>query len=728
MSCQTGIQYIYDPTLSSYLCSGEHFNPVKLVTVNSGQIITFKSGVSAWLNSGENIYQLGPSGLSWVLETGANLYSYNLGLKPFQFDFVDGSGLPPGLTLTGYNKIVGTPTQTGIFNCATEYVYCTEKPFTGVAKIFTVIVCTGIDSGQAYTPNFIPALGSKFYYDNFKTGLVCDGVEYDEIRSALSGQRLILELNRPAWKFTSEDYNFVINDDNFLLESNSNLFVNSNGLVPTGFTHTDLPPNLYFDKYNLIAGTPTITGLWSIELTQIYCDSPDFFRTVRFSIQVLDQSSLIPVEGILFVNYPSINTIPYIERKIKNVDFYYRQENRFYRYFDSVTGYGNVNANISGQNILSFGNILNPTGWRDALVYQTGQLTGFINPGNNSFTWFNQSIEGCKDSEANVFIDNRILFLTGINDERPSYSDDTYIVYWSDGSNNWLYEEIGVQTLGLSLSNVLYPWLGDWIGSQQPQKHCLTYIDEITGTRQAQNIIYFNTGLLTEGDILNINGYDFIYSLGTQSDFIFDSPGQLAIKLNSGASNSTSPVNPVGVTGFVNSDNLYLYSYLLQGESGNSIRVYRNSTILEAITIPNRYFVSGETFRPVTNTSKGSFVSLFPSITAENSGNYTLNYLDAEKFDNISGVVWVDTFSGNYFVRTGIKTPDNITTYSGRLLNYIPSKNIYSGASIIPSGQKRIPSGFNIDILKPNYYNISGNFAKYTISGIDFLYTGIIEG
>jgi hypothetical protein len=652
MSCQTGIQYIYDPTLSSYLCSGDHFNPVQLVTVNSGQIITFKSGAPTWLNSGNNIYQLGPSGLSWVLESGSNLYSYNLGLRPFQIGFVPGSGLPPGLTLTGYNKIVGTPTQTGTFNCATRYVYCTGQPFTGVAKRFTVIVCSGIDSGQAYVPNFIPTLGPKFYYDNFNTGIFCNGFNYDII-STVSGQRLVLEQNQPAWKYTSENYEFQVEDKSFSLDYNSNLFVNSEGLEPTGLTHTDLPPNLVFSKYNLITGIPLVTGLWSIDLTQQYCTGANSSRTVRFSIEVLNQASLRPVEGILFVNYPSVNTIPYLERKIKSVDFYYRQDNRFYRYFNTVTGYGNVNLNTSGQSILSFGNILNPTGWRDALVYQTGKLTGFVNAGSNSFSWIDQTITGVSGT---------------------------------------------------------------------------IYINEATGTRQAQNIIYFNTGLLTPGDILNINGYDFVYSQGTQSDFIFNTPSQLATKLNSGASNPTSPVNPVGVTGFVSSNNLYLYSYLLGGESGNSIRVYRNSVTLEAITIPNRYFVSGQTFRPITNTSKGTFVSSFPSITVENSGNYIFNYLNTERFDNISGVVWVDTFSGNYFIRTGIKTPDNTTTYSGRLVNYIPSRNIYSGSGVIPMGQNKIPTGFNIDILKRNYYNISGNLAKYTISGRDFLYSGIIEG
>jgi hypothetical protein len=656
MSCQTGVQYYSNlniPSTGTVRCFGAGGAGVpsflKLSTISTGQIVTFASGVPVWQNSGSDLYKLEPSGVAWSLKNGSNLYSYNFGLQPFK---ISGSGLPSGLTLTGYNKIVGTPTQTGIFNCISQYTYCSGNPATGDRRGFTIIVCTGISSGQAYTPNFIPTLGPKFYYDNFNTGITCNDFEYD-IRSTLSGQRLVLELNQPAWKYTSENYEFEIDGNNFVLESNSNLFINSEGLDPTGLVYTDLPPNLVFSKYNLITGIPLVTGLWSVDLTQDYCTGSS--RTVRFSIQVLNQASLRPVEGVLFANYPSVNTIPYLERKVKSVDFYYRQENRFYRYFDSVTGYGNVNVNTSGKNILSYGSIVNPTGWRDALVYQTGTLTGSINAGESFFSWNNQSITGIP-----------------------------------------------------SIGNV--------------------YVNETTGTIQARNIIYFNTGLLTDGDILNINGYDFIYSPGTQSDFIFNSPTQLSIKLNSGAANSTSALNPVGVTGFVISDNLYLYSSLLQGESGNSIRAYRNSAILEAITIPNRYFTSGQNLRPSTNTWRGTFVSSFPTISAENSGNYTFNYLNTERFDNISGVVWVDTFSGNYSIRTGIKTPDNVTTYSGSLVNYIPSRNIYSGSGLIPSGQNKIGTGFNIDILKRNYYNISGNRAKYTISGSDFLYTGIIEG
>lgn len=659
MSCIPGNQYNYDSSLYRYTCSGESLVPIYLSTVNSGQILTFRSGQSAWFNNNKDIYEFGPSGLVWSLESGSNLYSFNLGLKPFEIGFIPGSGLPIGLTLVDYNKITGIPTETGIFKCATRYVYCSGQPHTGTPKQFTIIVCTGSDAPFEFKPNFLPKIGAQFFYDNFRiippcsTG-ISNGVE---IISILTGQRLTLEVGQPAWVYNGPTYEFQSGDRFFALINNSNLYTNNSGIEPFQFEHTDMPPNLGFSKYNLITGTPLSTGFWSINVTQKYCSGllVPFTRTSRISLEILSSEALRPNEGILYSTYSSANSIPYIERKVKNLDFYYRQNNRFNRYFDTVTGYGNLNLDISGQNILVFDSIFNPTGWREALIYQTGRLTGIIGRQESSFTWPDESITG-----------------------------------------------------------------------QLP--YTSVFINEVTGTRQSRNIIYVNTGLLIDGDVLNINGFNFTYStIETTDNFIFNNLNQLVSKLNSGALDPFSNLGLVGVTGFVENDNLYLYSYLLNGESGNSIRVYRDTEILESIIIPNRYFVSGETLRPTTNTWRGVFNSIY-TINAENSGVYNYTAVNPDFFQDISGVIWEDTFSGNYFITTGIQRPDNITEYSGTLLNYIPNKNIYSGSAIIPSGQNRVPNTFNIDILKRNYYNISGNFANYKISGLDFLFTGIIEG
>ena len=200
MSCQTGIQYFYDPSISVIESYGWN---TPLDTVTSGQIVTFKSGVEVWYHSGnQSIYKFGPSGLAWKLETGANLYSFDGGFRPNVLNFMPGSGLPLGLGLAAYNKITGTPLKTGVFSCATRYVYpqsdgITTYNYTGTPKQFTVIVCTGGSTGDSFTPNFIPTLGPKFYYDDFD--IPCTGDYFTgSIVSIVSGQRLTLEVNKPA--------------------------------------------------------------------------------------------------------------------------------------------------------------------------------------------------------------------------------------------------------------------------------------------------------------------------------------------------------------------------------------------------------------------------------------------------------------------------------------------------------------------------------------------------
>jgi hypothetical protein len=97
-------------------------------------------------------------------------------------------------------------------------------------------------------------------------------------------------------------------------------------------------------------------------------------------------------------------------------------------------------------------------------------------------------------------------------------------------------------------------------------------------------------------------------------------------------------------------------------------------------------------------------------------------------YGNISGLLWVDSFSGNYYITTGMYDTLFPLTLSGSLVPFIQGQNIYSGLFLIPSGQKGYPTGFSISIRKPNYYDISGNIAKYIVSGENFIYSGLIEG
>jgi hypothetical protein len=359
--------------------------------------------------------------------------------------------------------------------------------------------------------------------------------------------------------------------------------------------------------------------------------------------------------------------------RIRLANFEYSQDNRFYLNVNRVTGYGfvnpstgellnNINFPIIGNNILVTGQILNPTGFQPAIFYKTGILSGTVPEGQGFFTWTNVNL-----------VDS------------------------------------GVQGK--------------------------VYLNYITGQTQAKNTIEFinNTGSgLLNGDLINLNGVSFIYSTNkTPNNFLqFNSPQDLVNILNSGStgafnSNGFSLLeNIVGITGHLNNNRLELFSLLKKGEDGNRIRIYRDTQNLDAVKIHSRYFTGGQSLRPLTNTWTGTFTNSFSEIQAENSGIYIRNeFFDI--FGRISGVSWVDNFSGNYTITTGLSNP-NLNTFT---TSRVPFKNnVYFGTGIIPKAQFTISSGLKIEILKLNPYNISGNLAKYTFSGDGFLFSGIIEG
>jgi hypothetical protein len=256
------------------------------------------------------------------------------------------------------------------------------------------------------------------------------------------------------------------------------------------------------------------------------------------------------------------------------------------------------------------------------------------------------------------------------------------------------------------------------------------YLNYITGYVSAQNEITFinSTGSgLQNGDLINIANFSFTYNQSGIPPLQFNSPQNLINILNSGATGGfnaqgfTTLQNTVGVTGFRNNNSLELFSVLRSGENGNSIRIYRDSQNLDAIKIASRYFTGGKTFRPLLNNWVGNFSNTF-TLTVENSGFYT-NKLENISFGRISGVAWEDNFTGNYLITTGVKSISNIGLYSGTPIPLLGNK--FVGSGIIPSGQLNL-SIINIDISKPNPYNLNNNLAKYIFSGQDFIFSQII--
>ena len=269
----------------------------------------------------------------------------------------------------------------------------------------------------------------------------------------------------------------------------------------------------------------------------------------------------------------------------------------------------------------------------------------------------------------------------------------------------------------------------------------------ITGVRNATGIVYFNTGFLTEGDSISINKYPFTYITGEPpSNYYFNSLSGLINTLNSGASggldDATLQYN-IGVTGYVfpNNSGIVLYSCSYSGEDGNALTLIRNVQNLSAMTIPHRYFRSGENLRYKVTNWGGYFTGNFNGLSVENTGIYTIQYPPEDFYTIYTGLIFENNFDRNWQL--------TITPFSeGNILNTGLSVNLpYYSLSKTFSGNFNIEknlfgyvgySGLNIQFSKRNLILSTdgdtnnpistGNIAKYVISGNKFLFTGFLKG
>jgi hypothetical protein len=336
-------------------------------------------------------------------------------------------------------------------------------------------------------------------------------------------------------------------------------------------------------------------------------------------------------------------------------------------------------------------------------------------------------------------IDNRMQ--TTIN----SYSGHGNVSFFDNQIfTGTILNPTGLQPVIYFTTGVLNGFINDGSGSYtwqdleltHPGQQTRVYLNYVTGFKPAQNIIEFidSTGSgLQNGDYISIADFLFYYNTGANNPGQFSSPLNLLNNLNSGATGGlndqgyTLLQTVVGVTGYQIGNKLFLSSYLREGENGNDLRVYRDSNNLNSIKIYNRYFTGGESYRPRVNSWIGSFSGIF-NITVENSGFYIKQVNPIELFNNISGILWEDNFSGNYTILTGFKDPRNPQNYSGVQIFFNNDIGQFSGSGVIPPNQNTIYTGLNIEIYKPNPYNISGNRFQYIISGNDIFFTDILEG
>jgi hypothetical protein len=336
-------------------------------------------------------------------------------------------------------------------------------------------------------------------------------------------------------------------------------------------------------------------------------------------------------------------------------------------------------------------------------------------------------------------IDNRIN--TTVN----SYSGNGNISFFDDSLfTGTILNPTGFQpavyfATGLLMGNIdsgsgSFSW--EDVALTHPGEMNKVYLNYTTGFKPAQNIIEFidSTGSgLADGDYISIADFLFYYNSEADSPEEFSSPENLLNNLNSGATGAFNDQGfsllqtLVGITGYKIDNKLFLYSDLRDGEDGNNIRIYRDCANLNSIKIYNRYFTGGESFRPKSDIWVGSFSGIF-NVTAENSGFYANQIEPVESFQNIPAVLWEDNFKDNYTILTGLKDPRNPQDYSGFKVSFDSRLNQFSGVARIPSNQSTVYTALNIEILKPNPYNISGNRFQYTLSGKDVFYTDILEG
>lgn len=355
--------------------------------------------------------------------------------------------------------------------------------------------------------------------------------------------------------------------------------------------------------------------------------------------------------------------------KVKTAQFFYTDFEiaNFNKQFGDIYGYGNVNLNF--QNKLITGSITNPSGLYPAVFYKTGLLTGVITSNVGYFEWLDVSLSGSGQ-----------------------------------------------------------------LGS--------VYLDKITGYKQATGLIEidkFYKLKLAEGDSININNVNFSFTKNeTNNLFEFSSIESLVNKLNSGSTGAYSTAdgiilkNIVGVSGRIeygpSFDKIYLTAIAQSGENGNKNRIYRYVQNIDTIKIPHRYFQGGMTFRPPLSTWTGNFNTNFNYLSAENSGYYNIPTSGAIT-STIKSVAWENSFENNYYITTGIKSPNSEIQFSGNLMPFNSQLNKYTGKFTIPSASSLYSyTTFKFNILKKNPYNIRGNYAKYIISGNNFIFSDIIEG
>jgi hypothetical protein len=383
-------------------------------------------------------------------------------------------------------------------------------------------------------------------------------------------------------------------------------------------------------------------------------------------------------------------------------------------------------GNNRDSTLLAIGSFNNDNGSGSVYIY-TGnnnlQLKQKINQPNRFNDVLNFGFDVKTDLEgSNIFI--------GSNN-----SNGVIYIYNSDIYTNLVSNQTGLLTGLISNNQGSFTWTNISITGTGSTNN--VFIDQITGYKQATGSLVFlnNTGSgLNFGDSISIDNINFIYRETPFTNFEFNSLDNFINILNSGVTGDNVTLNNIGVTGIKNNNQILLYSYRRSGIGGNSIKITRNAKNLDSIKIPSRYFQGGEDLRPLANNWSGLFSGFFNTITKENTGIYIINNPTGLFSDNLTGILWINSFN-KWIVKTGVTIQSSNPSFNiFNNIQYNSGLNLYTGVLTINRSNNYLSpyTSLFINFEKPVYINnnqiVFNNFAKYEFSGDNFIYTGILTG
>lgn len=134
---------LFDKDLSNYYlgCEG---NISTISRAASNQVLFGYVNQELFTYSGVTVEDKLVNGNVFSLSSGCNLYVSN-GIEPSSFSIRAGFPLPPGLSLSSFNKIIGKPTQAGFWTCVIDNFYCSNR-YQGPPSIFNILISSSVTS------------------------------------------------------------------------------------------------------------------------------------------------------------------------------------------------------------------------------------------------------------------------------------------------------------------------------------------------------------------------------------------------------------------------------------------------------------------------------------------------------------------------------------------------------------------------------------------------------